>query len=272
MRSESHISDEELILAMDGELTEARSSVLEEHLVACWKCRIRRAELESAIGAYIQFTRSELDPQIPDGRGPSARLQAQMERMTDKRSRVESWIPRLRRMATPLLVGSALLVFPVLLFIWLAGELAVAAGPLPNSRLTPGAIRYIARKEVCSLSAQDEGRRIPVGLAMEVFRQYKIEKPRGGEYEVDFLISPSLGGAEDIRNLWPQPYHEGVWNSRVKDALEDHLRQMVCDGRLDLASAQWEIANNWIAAYRKYFHTDRPIAAHALFIKDHPWE
>jgi hypothetical protein len=48
----------------------------------------------------------------------------------------------------------------------------------------------------------------------------------------------------------------------VKDALEDRLREMVCDGTLDLSEAQREIAGNWIGAYKKYFHTDRPLAEH----------
>ena len=30
--------------------------------------------------------------------------------------------------------------------------------------------------------------------------------------------------------------------------------------QLDLATAQREIATNWIEAYKKYFHTDQPLA------------
>jgi hypothetical protein len=48
----------------------------------------------------------------------------------------------------------------------------------------------------------------------------------------------------------------------VKDALEDRLRELVCDGSLELAVAQREIAANWIAAYRKYFHTEKPLPEH----------
>ena len=57
----------------------------------------------------------------------------------------------------------------------------------------------------------------------------------------------ALGGADDIHNLWPQPYSDTLWNAEVKDALEDRLREMVCDGSLDLTEAQQEIAVNWIA-------------------------
>ena len=45
----------------------------------------------------------------------------------------------------------------------------------------------------------------------------------------------------------------------MKDDLEDRLREMVCDGSLDLTEAQKEIAANWIAAYKKYFHTEQPL-------------
>ena len=46
----------------------------------------------------------------------------------------------------------------------------------------------------------------------------------------------------------------------MKDDLEDRLHEMVCNGRLDLTEAQREIASNWIAAYKKYFHTDKPVS------------
>ena len=41
--------------------------------------------------------------------------------------------------------------------------------------------------------------------------------------------------------------------------VEDRLRDMVCKGEIDLSTAQHEIATDWIVAYKKYFHTDRPL-------------
>jgi hypothetical protein len=40
--------------------------------------------------------------------------------------------------------------------------------------------------------------------------------------------------------------------------LEDRLHRMVCNNQIDLASAQHEIATDWIAAYKKYFHAENP--------------
>ena len=75
------------------------------------------------------------------------------------------------------------------------------------------------------------------------------------------VIADSLSDLDDIRNLWPQSSSTAMWNARVKDALEDRLWEMVCEGTVDLESAQREIASDWIAAYKKYFATDRPVGS-----------
>lgn len=68
------------------------------------------------------------------------------------------------------------------------------------------------------------------------------------EYEYDHLVPLELGGAvNDPRNLWPEP---GA-SPNPKDALEDRLRSMVCDGELTLAAARAAIATNWVSAYRR---------------------
>jgi hypothetical protein len=86
------------------------------------------------------------------------------------------------------------------------------------------------------------------------------------EYELDYLITPELGGATDRRNLWPEPYGLRSWNAHAKDALENVLPRLVCSGRLDLATAQHEIAGNWIDAYKKYLASERPIPLHARLL------
>ena len=110
-----------------------------------------------------------------------------------------------------------------------------------------------------------------VGFGRGGVCQYGIHDPQPRSYEVDYLIPPSLGGVEVVSNLWPQPY-AGVWTARVKDALEDRMRAMVCEGSLDLAAAQSELARDWVGAYRKYFKTESPLLDHVAFVKDRPWE
>jgi len=65
-----------------------------------------------------------------------------------------------------------------------------------------------------------------------------------GSYEYDHFVPLELGGAtNDPRNLWPEP---GA-SPNPKDAVEDDLREKVCDGEMTLAQAQRAIATNWVA-------------------------
>jgi hypothetical protein len=130
----------------------------------------------------------------------------------------------------------------------------------PDLRLTPGATVPVTAQDVCGTAAATTAPVVPVSLVQKVFQAYGVTPPRQpGAYEVDYLITPELGGSTDIRNLWPEPYRNTLWNARVKDQLEDRLHQMVCHGDLDLATAQHDISTDWIAAYRKYFHAETPV-------------
>jgi len=134
----------------------------------------------------------------------------------------------------------------------------VVAVTVPNPSLTPGATVLLSRVEICRETSANN-KAVPVALQRRVFDEYGIRAAEPRAYEVDYLITPALGGADDIHNLWPESSSATVWNAQVKDALEDHLRNLVCEGDLDLATAQHEIATDWIEAYKKYFHTDRPM-------------
>ena len=129
---------------------------------------------------------------------------------------------------------------------------------VPDSRLTPGAAVLQSRQAVCQQTSVNN-KAVPVALQRKVFEQYGITRAEARDYEVDYLITPALGGADDIHNLWPHSYKATVWNAEVKDALEARLREMVCNGDLDLNEAQQELASNWISAYKKYFHTETPL-------------
>jgi hypothetical protein len=61
-------------------------------------------------------------------------------------------------------------------------------------------------------------------------------------YEYDHFVPLELGGAtNDPRNLWPEP---GA-SPNPKDAIEDSLREAVCNRQISLARAQREIVRNW---------------------------
>jgi hypothetical protein len=260
---ESHLSDQELLLAVDGELLACDNERVQSHLATCWSCRTRKHEIEAAIDEFVQMHKRNLDVQIPPSDGPRALLKARIAQVAGAQR--TSWLERLRglswRMAGVTLGAACLLgVFALFTLKFPAAPPAASAIPVstPNPSLTPGATVLVSRGEVCRES-NTNNKLVSVALQRRVFDEYGIRAAPVSAYEVDYLITPALGGADDIHNLWPQSKAATVWNARVKDALEDRLREMVCDGQLDLATAQRDMATNWIEAYKKYFHTDRPL-------------
>jgi len=60
-------------------------------------------------------------------------------------------------------------------------------------------------------------------------------------------------------------------DSHLKDTLEDRLHQLVCAGKLDLATTHRDISRDRVSAYQKYSHTNQPRVHHLSFLKDRPW-
>ena len=148
------------------------------------------------------------------------------------------------------------------LFRMLAGAmllLAILGGPLsatefrdtPDKTLTPGEVRTVDVREVCTTKTRTlrhDARR----KKAEVLRRYGLSQADAPLLEMDHLIPLSLGGADTLANLWPEPWI-GQWNASVKDKLEVRLHRMVCGGQISLVDAQAEMATDWKGAYARYF-------------------
>jgi hypothetical protein len=255
---EQHLSDEELVLASDNEFG-AKAAKLRAHLEGCVQCRNRAAEFEHVIARLAQAQRNSLDSEFPSIASPRAMLRTRMAEMSAYDANRRAPFGRFLRGA----LGAAALVTVMAAFGMLAlrhsGPPAESAplasidqSLLPNRDLTPGAVRTAPFQEICALPHEEVVKDVSPSLRRAVLEEYGIPAAQADDYEVDYLITPGLGGDDDIRNLWPEPYHAATWNAHVKDALEERLHEMVCSHQLDLAVAQKAIATNWIAAYQKY--------------------
>lgn len=258
-----HVSDEDLSRMKDGELSSRRAQEVRAHLEACWDCRARMEQIQSTINDFARAHHAEFDKQLPPDAGPRALLLARLGESSSE-TRMPWWqrafpfSPRLPQVAV---AGVALLTIATGIF-WLrhsSHRELFDAETAPNRNLTPGVTRSVTMSEVCAVPQEEVVQDVSISLRQQVFQEYGITNPRPEDYEIDYLIAPRLGGTADIRNLWPEPYRARVWNARVKDALEERLHEMVCNGQLDLHTAQQSIATDWIAAYQKYFHTNKPL-------------
>jgi anti-sigma factor RsiW len=258
---EQHASDEELLLAADGEPGRKARRVL-AHVEACPRCRARVAQIESTIAELARAERNRLDAELPPIAVPRAMLRTRLAELSTTEAGIFS---RLRIPAGLLAqaAGAAALVGVAALACLLAFRQPGAAHPsapllssdtgvLPNRAFTPGAARQASFAEVCALSHEEVVRAVSSTQRRRVLDEYGIPAAQSDQYEMDYLITPGLGGKDDIRNLWPEPYHVATWNAHAKDILEERLHEMVCSHQLDLSIAQQAIATNWIAAYQRY--------------------
>jgi len=213
---DSHLTDQELLLVADGELSSG-------HLRWCPDCRNRLSELERTMADVADSYRALLDPP------PAVKVQRAP--------------PRWLAMAATVLVVAGLTA------LWLKHQ---QASVVPNPAITPGEAAPISKSEVCEANFDADNREVPEALKRAVFKAYGLNNAPRNAYEVDFLITPALGGSASVRNLWPQPYNSHSWNAHTKDVLERRLHTLVCSGQVDLFTAQRDIAANWVAAYKKY--------------------
>ena len=263
--NKAHLSDEELLLFSDQELPAREAAGVREHVAQCELCRGRLKELENASACFTDFHEQEFQAQsFRSGNARNllkARLSEASKRVNRSR-RATLWNVMAQQVASACLallivVGSIWIVRHVVRARSSFDAMKAEAIALPRRTLTPGSARTVQVAELCSTQDLDNDPPVNPSLEQAVFEEYGVPDSSKKDYELDYLITPRLGGVDSIRNLWPQPY-SSTWNARVKDQLEDHLHELVCQGKVQLETAQSDIASNWIAAYKRYFNTDTP--------------
>ena len=264
-----HASDKDLLLREEDELRPRRRSRVDRHLRECRRCAERSRTLQETLAALTRTCRDG-GAAGPDAQASRARLLARLARQADpaRAGGPAPW-PRLLWQGGALAaagvaaaaIGAALGVWPLEYGAGRSGIADVPVPPataLPRPDLTPGVARSVSVDEICGRERDAAGPLVAASVARQVFEDYGADYRRAAEYELDFLITPELGGTADARNLWPQPYGSTQWNAYVKDELEQLFRRLVCEGAIDISTAQREMATDWIAAYRRYFDTDHP--------------
>src|SRR5258706_2261473 len=132
-----------------------------------------------------------------------------------------------------------------------------AAGPLPDHNLTPGEANPVLTADViCAQGFTTKTyRHVTSAMKHQAYAFYNMQPFKGTcakGCEVDHLVSLSIGGANSIKNLWPEPFGASC-NAHMKDRYENSLHKQVCSGKMSLEDAQKEISTNWIAGYHRTF-------------------
>jgi hypothetical protein len=266
--NKTHLSDEELLLFIDRELPARRQSLAGAHLAECTLCRARRTELEGTLAQVADLYQGSVSAPPTSGFASRALLKDRIADTVAERNR--RWTSRIFLHPASrqfVCAGIALLIvaaggFTLRTVAHMKAHRTETDGVafvLPRKALTPGASQLVSFEQLCMRQDLNNDPPVDPQLQQAVFQEYGLSGSSQSAYALDYLIAPTLGGSVDIKNLWPQP-HSSPWNAQVKDQLEDHLHQMVCDHKLPLAVAQQQISTDWIAAYKSYFGTEMPQA------------
>lgn len=264
-----HLTDEEILTGLDGELSDDQLRRFVADLSACPTCQARTATLEDTSQRLRACVQADTPPAaFRHAAWARARLGAALQEEARRpQPRLAQLVPAWSSPIGWRAIAASLIV-ALSLGALFGGELGIAtpsvsrlAEPLarvalPVPALTPGAWAPVQLEEICAGTARTPA--IPEPVRQQVLANYGMEHVPADQYELDYLVTPELGGVPDPRNLWPQRYAVEPWNALVKDELEQLLSTLVCSGRLELRSAQVDMATDWVAAYRKYFRTRGP--------------
>lgn len=120
----------------------------------------------------------------------------------------------------------------------------------PDPTCTPGDLMpKVTQKDICTPLYTAKVRNVPDSVKKKVFAEYNMDNKKSPcPCEVDHFISLELGGSNDIKNLWPEPYAEPN-GARTKDKVETWLHHQICKGNIELKDGQDAITGNWKKVY-----------------------
>ena len=135
--------------------------------------------------------------------------------------------------------------------------LAAVAGSkysyLPDPVMTPGVVASTDQALVCERDYPARSRYVTNTTKNKVYKAYKIKKELcTNGCKIDHLIPLSIGGSNDIQNLWPHEYG-AEWTVFEKTRLEVRLRKEVCSGKLPIVEAQVCIQNDWTKCFERFY-------------------
>lgn len=158
----------------------------------------------------------------------------------------------------------------VLAVVWVVAAHAADRAGLPDASKTPGVIRQdLSLDQICNTKWGSDPRAVTAQMKSSVFTSYGFtgnDDPRCASpmqrrrCEIDHLVPRSIGGADDVRNLWPEPYYNGTWTATIKDKLEARAHKDVCnplvsdeDRETLLAKFRRGLMRDWEQLYLQYY-------------------
>ena len=123
----------------------------------------------------------------------------------------------------------------------------------PDPTLTPGDVLSTNVTEICVSGYSATVRDVSQAEKNQVVQNY-LQKGylinTSAPKEYDHFLPLSIGGSNDIKNLWPE-MQEPRPGFKEKDRVESYLHTQVCSGKMNLTDAQNMIRTDWVKVYNQ---------------------
>src|ERR1700730_2445445 len=187
-----HLSDEQLLFDLDGELSADESALVDVHLEACWSCRARREKIEEAIATIVEYRDLLVSSSLPSSNSGRAMFIARLQELGRSIGK-----PSLRSR----IVGTlrALQVFSKGSHLRLAGIGAVVIATLILLLFTqPWEVRKVSANQLFENAQASEVRALHSIASPVVYQKLSI---RMGDEAVTRTIYRDVGGMRQADRL-----------------------------------------------------------------------
>jgi hypothetical protein len=153
-RSERHVSDEELLRLMDGEISGAGARRMQRHLERCWGCRGRYEEVQATIFRFIDYRKQVAAPYLPPPPGGRDRFLHRLDEAI-----LETKVSLPARLAHYLRSGMARAMSPVLASVFIVALASTALFLIwQRNAQTVSASELLEKAEAWDHSGTTDGR------------------------------------------------------------------------------------------------------------------
>lgn len=120
----------------------------------------------------------------------------------------------------------------IFLFLLIATNEAYPYPMTPDISMTTGALCSVIDNDFDEYRYEEKipycFRNVSSRLKKYIYEQYEIPLEERNQYTIDHLIPLSIGGSNNIKNLWPE--HKAV--KAMRSNLEEHLYFKVKEGKM----------------------------------------
>jgi hypothetical protein len=123
LKADGHLSDDWLLLAIDGELSVSDYAQVKEHVRACWTCRARKEHLERTIEDIVEYEQALVAPDMPPSAGGRAMFMARLDELAADMGRpslLKLWSATISQLSKSLLASRMVWIVAVLVIAVMA--------------------------------------------------------------------------------------------------------------------------------------------------------